>query len=266
MIYRFTIARQAFSDSLSRPSRMEWLREIRPLCAQDRVRVVERNLKPDITINRCKIVFRPHLDAFLRHALKHFDVAVWTSSRPQNAIPMAHHSFLNLLDFAGVLEEARRYQVTVRQVILGPSEKGAELMKERLLEETEGKFKLKFIWTQSECDTEPRPVPKDSEGEELMQRSFTFIKPVRKKNLDKIFQTYPEYSALNTLIIDDSEDKVVDHFENHLKIKEFNVIDGEIDFTSDKQLFKLRKYLDLLITQDPIDLRSFLSKYHLEDF
>ena len=50
--------------------------------------------------------------------------------------------------FSSVLEEAQKRQITVRQVLLGPSDKGAESLKERLLEETRGRPKLQFIWTQ----------------------------------------------------------------------------------------------------------------------
>lgn len=254
--------------------------------------VVANNLKPDITVHGSKIVFRPHAITFLTHVLKHFDVAVWTSSRPQNALPMVHYSFKNLLDFSSILEEANRRDVTVRQVILGPSDKGAELMKEKLLEDTKGKPKLKFIWTQSECDTVTADkdiiASKDSslvstadntqitEKDNSVSLNLTstpsqsskspfFTKPVRKKDLSKIYATFPFYTPLNTLIIDDTDAKLIDHLDNHLCIPEFNITDHSVDFTTDKNLLQLKKYLDRLIKEDPEDVRTFLSKYDLED-
>jgi len=274
--------------------------------------VLSNNLKPDITVHGSKIILRPHAITFLTHVLKHFDVAVWTSSRPHNALPMVHHSFKNLLDFSSILEEANQRAVTVRQVILGPSDKGAEIMKGRLLEDTLGKAKLKFIWTQSECDTVTEKTPdvnssavdgstevhnstvdssedNSAEGSVNTNRSVTaisdtppdnpssssssssksrpapFIKPIRKKDLSKIYNTFPAYTPLNTLIIDDTDAKLVDHLDNHLCVPEFNVTDHVVDFTLDKKLLVLKKYLDRLIKEDPEDVRSFLTKYDIED-
>ena len=227
--------------------------------------VISEKLKPDITIHGCKIVFRPHAITFLTHILKHFDVAVWTSSRPQNALPMVHHSFKNMLDFSSILEEAKQRNVSVRQVILGPSDKGAELMKEKLLKDTQGKTKLKFIWTQSECDTVAVDKKKDQQSANDDSSKPSFTKPLRKKDLDKIYSTFPACTPLNTIIIDDTDAKLIDHLENHLCLPEFNVTDHSIDFTADKILLQVKKYLDRLLKEDPEDVRTFLAKYDLED-
>lgn len=199
--------------------------------------VIEKNLKPNITIHGCKIVYRPFAKDFLDHILKHFDVAVWTSSQPKNALPMVHYSFEGLLDFSLILDEAKRRQITIRQLLLGPSEKVAELLKDRLLEETEGLDKLQFVWTQDECDTIKPPLP-SSPSLDSDNSSSTFIKPIRKKNLTKIYDSFP-YTPLNTLIIDDTDEKLVDHSNNHLKVDEFNVLKSETDFTKDNELVKL---------------------------
>lgn len=264
--------------------------------------VLEKKLKPDVTVNGCKIVFRPHAITFLSHILKHFDVAVWTSSRAQNALPMVHYSFKNLLDFSSILDEAVTRGLSVRQVVLGPSDKGAEFIKDQLLEVTRDKAKLKFIWTQTECDidkiegeaedtktdtiiecttkteaddsmtettttTTTTPTTETKTETEDVKRAYTFIKPIRKKNLAKIYEAFPDlYTPSNTLIIDDTDAKLADHLENHLKIDEFSVTQHEIDFTADRKLLQLKKYLDRLVKEDPQDLRTFLEKYHLEDF
>ncbi len=264
--------------------------------------VVSKKLKPDITVRGSKIVFRPHSTPFLVFLLKHFDVAVWTSSRPQNALPMVHQSFKNLLDFASILEEAGRRGVTVRQIVLGPSEKGAEVIKAHLLEDTKGKARLKFIWTQSECDTvqvddEPgetvqvddktkfvdeskvvdEPAKTDTNTNAHLHNELSktdtittkpgFTKPIRKKNLTKIYDTFPQhYTPSNTLIIDDTPAKLQDHRRNHLQIEEFTVIKSEVDFTADGRLLQLKKYLERLVKEDPEDLRTFLENYDLDDF
>jgi hypothetical protein len=38
-LFRFEIARHAFPANTSSPSRIEWMREIKPLCAPDRAKV-----------------------------------------------------------------------------------------------------------------------------------------------------------------------------------------------------------------------------------
>ena len=225
--------------------------------------VLEKQIKPDVTVNKAKIVYRPHAKSFLEHVLKHFDVAVWTSSQSHNALPMVHHSFFSLLDFSSVLEEAHKRQITVRQVLLGPSDKGAESLKERLLEETKGRPKLQFIWTQDECDTVK--LPKGSESEDTVN-TFKYVKPIRKKNLQKIYKEFFDYTPANTLIIDDTDAKLADHLANHLKVDEFNVIDPEIDFTQDVGLLKLKKFLEKLVRDDPNDVRTFLASHSLHDF
>lgn len=40
-LYRFAIARHAFAANTATPSRREWMREIRPLCALDRPKVLD---------------------------------------------------------------------------------------------------------------------------------------------------------------------------------------------------------------------------------
>ena len=226
--------------------------------------VLEKNIKPDITVHGCKIIYRPHARTFLDHVLKHFDVAVWTSSRPQNALPMVHYSFKGLLDFSGVLEEAQRRKVTVRQVILGPSDMGAESVKERLLEETKGLPKLQFIWTQEECDTVKLEAADDQSTKQ--KQSSTFVKPIRKKNLNKIYKAFFPYDPTNTLIIDDTDAKIADHSFNHLRVEEFSVLEAEIDFTQDVELIKLKKFLEKLIRDDPKDVRSFIASHRLNEF
>jgi hypothetical protein len=194
-------------------------------------------------------------------------VAVWTSSRPHNALPMVHYSFKGLLDFSGILEEAERRQVTLRQVILGPSDKGAELMKQRLLEETTGLSKLQFIWTQEECDTIKTSSNTTTTSESSTSTSTsTFIKPILKKNLNKIYKSFFHYDPINTLIIDDTDAKLADNSANHLKVDEFNVLQAERDFLKDTGLLKLMKFLEKLVLDDPKDVRIFLASHTLEDF
>ena len=221
--------------------------------------VLERGITPDVTVHGCKIIYRPHVQAFLKHVLEHFDVAVWTSSRALNALPMVHYSFHGLLDFSGMLEEARKHEFTTRQVVLGPSNKDAELIKETLLEETKGLPRLQFIWTQDDCDV-IKPVASDSEVKP------TFTKPIRKKNLSKIYKSFFDYDPSNTLIIDDTDAKLADHVANHLRVDEFTVLDPETDFTRDIGLLKLKKFLEKLVLDNPKDVRTFLAAHRLDEF
>jgi len=55
--------------------------------------------------------------------------------------------------------------------------------------------KLKFCWCQEECDITEHPL-----------KSF---KKLYKKNLEKVWETYTEYNETNTIIIDDTELKMV---------------------------------------------------------
>lgn len=223
--------------------------------------VSAKNLRPNITINGSKIVFRPHIRTFLEHILKYFDVAVWTSSTPKNALPMVYQSFNNLLDLSGILQEAKSHGLSTRQILLGPSEKAAEVLKKTLIDKTQGKPNLRFIWTQKDCDV----IYPEKIVHETDQRP-KFVKPLMKKNLAKVYSLFSEYSSENTLMIDDTNEKLADHFGNHLKIKEFNVTDRETDFTADKSLLSLIKYLDRLVKEDPVDLRTFVSQNRIKDF
>lgn len=211
--------------------------------------VMKRDLSTDITIHGSKIMFRPHRLGLLEHLLQHFDVAVWTSSRPKNAFAMVHYSFGPLLDFKPLRLESKRYGLSARQVLLGQSDQKAKEREAELMNETKNLHRLAFIWTQEECDT--------IENERL--EGGKYIKPLRKKDLTKVWTAFPQYSPQNTIIVDDTREKLAEHNENHLVIPEFNITNHDVDFTADDHLLHLKSYFEALLQVDPQDVRIFLA-------
>jgi hypothetical protein len=212
--------------------------------------VMKKALSSNVTVHGSKVIFRPHALAFLEGLFKNFDVAVWTSSRPKNAFSMVHYAFSSLLDFNLLWKQARAYDLSCRDVLLGPSDREAQQLQQQLLHSTTGRHSLKFVWTQHECDTIQLPQKKGGSG--------SFVKPLRKKDLNKVWRTHPHYNALNTIIVDDTSAKLADHNENHLSIPEFSVINHEVDFTQDEQLLSLSQYFEELLQSNPSDVRTFL--------
>lgn len=211
--------------------------------------VMQRTLSTDITIHGSKIMFRPHRLGFLEHLLQHFDVAVWTSSRPKNAFAMVHYSFEPLLDFKSLRLESKRYGLSARQVLLGQSDLKAKEKEAELMNETKNRHRLAFIWTQEECDTvEIERI----EGEK-------YVKPLRKKDLTKVWTAFPQYSPQNTIIVDDTREKLAEHNDNHLVIPEFDITNYDVDFTVDDHLLHLKSYFESLLQDDPQDVRVFLA-------
>ncbi len=210
--------------------------------------VVKQKLSSDITVHGSKIIFRPHASTFLASLLKNFDVAVWTSSRPKNAFAMVYYTFAPLLDFSKLWEQACAYKLSCRDVLLGSSDRQAQQLQQQLLHSTAGLQDLKFVWTQLECDT----------VKQAQEKGCNFLKPLRKKDLNKVWQAFPQYNALNTLIVDDTQAKLADHNDNHLSIPEFSVTEHGIDFTQDDQLLRLENYFDTLLQSNPSDVREFL--------
>lgn len=214
--------------------------------------VLKNNLSTDVTVNGAKITFRPFSERFLGCLFRHFDVAVWTSCQPKNAFPIVYQSFKTFLDVGSLLKQSKSYDLSPSQVLL--FQRFTESI-DQLLEKTRDLHRLQFVWTQSECDT---VFPETKEPVEK------FIKPIRKKNLDKVWQAFPQYSKLNTLIIDDTEAKLVGHEDNHLQIPEFNTIQEDVDFTKDDVLLKLQHYMEALNNENPKDVRAYLSEHKFE--
>lgn len=210
--------------------------------------VLKKKLSSHVTVHGSKIIFRPHALTFLEGLLQSFDVAVWTSSRPKNAFPMVHHAFQPLLDYGSLWSQANAYNLTCRDVLLGPSDRQAQNLHQDLLASTAGRHRLKFVWTQEECDTISFPQTKGK----------AFVKPLRKKNLNKVWHAFPEYNALNTIIVDDTQAKLAEHNENHLVIPEFSAIDPAIDFTADEHLLQLIDYFQGMLEANPADVRVYL--------
>lgn len=157
---------------------------------------------------------RPHLHAFLKAMFERFEISVWTSAKPMNAIPMTVQAFSGLLDLSDLLTKLRSNDVCYLKGL-----------------KSEGDKKLLFLWTQEECI-----IGKRSDA--------ASHKPKFTKDLCKVWAAYPQYTYKNTFIVDDTASKLMDeHLRNHLHVSEFRVDLEDIDYTKDDALQHLAKEL-----------------------
>lgn len=70
----------------------------------------------------------------------------------------------------------------------------------------ESKDTIKFIWSQDECEQEEHPDP------ELREKKPLFIKDLRK-----VWAEHPQYDLNNTIIVDDTPEKIRPDFARHIK-------------------------------------------------
>jgi hypothetical protein len=190
-----------------------------------------RYIERDCTVNGNEIFFRPGRRQLLSKLLGIGDVAVWTSAMPKNAVPMVLRTFGGSLN----AESLRGLNDTIKTAVNNHSHV--------LEEEGSGPHTLKFVWTQEDC----KIIPVKDE-----------IKPKFKKNLEKVWDLYPQYSANNTVMIDDSPDKLSQNIENLLRLPEYVVTDPKIDFTADKVLYDLSAYVQELA--ECRDVRDYLKR------
>jgi hypothetical protein len=184
------------------------------------------------------LYFRPFHYEFLKSLFDYGDVAIWTSARPKNAIPMVLRAFKGLLDIEAIklLSSTIAEQVHRQKAVVDFVGSGTRT--------------LKFLWTQEECDII------DSETSEI-----TF-----RKDLDKVWMEFPEYNESNTVMVDDSMDKLRDHSENLLCIPEYLVTEASIDFTKDTALYGLSNYIKSMSMAEPNDVREYLKSHLFTSF
>lgn len=171
---------------------------------------------PNCVVNGNPIFFRPGHCDFLQRLLGLGQVAVWTSAMPKNAHPMVMHTFNGLL----TKDMINRY----RRPSDGPWR--------------EGPHELLFVWSQDRCDTRRAP------GQE---------KPEFRKDLERAWKAYPNFSSRNTIVIDDSPEKLSAHTSNLIAIPEFLVTDDRVDHTQDNVLVTLATYLEEMLVTGEID-------------
>lgn len=80
---------------------------------------------------------------------------------------------------------------------------------------------LKFIWGQEMCDSEPHPDP-----------AMAKKKPLFVKNLAKVWSQFPQYDSKNTIIIDDTKEKVR-NAKLHICPLTWSHADGDDEYLSD---------------------------------
>lgn len=177
---------------------------------------------PDCSVRGSHVYLRPHLRPFLQALLRLGTVAVWTSALPKNAFPMVLHCFGGLLDLQGLASNGNGASAgSDLSPYLQRHADVAALV-------GSGPHRLHFLWTQEQCR-----VGRPSVGG----------KPEFVKDLDRVWQAFPDYGRRNTIMIDDSEEKLLHHRSNLLRIPEYNVLNPTVDFTRDDALLRLRDYL-----------------------
>lgn len=198
----------------------------------------------DCSVRGCSIFFRPGREAFLRKLLGLGQVAVWTSAKPKNAVPMVLRLFSSLLDLDALRTRSEPHiqnalahnRRLVQELASGPREQ----------------HQLLFLWTQEECTALPPPAAARDK-----------FKPLFRKDLHRIWEHFPDYNAANTIMIDESREKLADHLDNLLCIEEFLVTDPLKDFTQDRVLDDLGVYLQHVSeacdrAPRPLDVRDYL--------
>lgn len=159
------------------------------------------------------IVLRPYFHYFIDLLFRHANVAIWTSALPKNSIPIVGHCFSGFLN-------RENFTRDYGPIISNPD-----------VPITDGFYNLSFLWSQDKCDQSTKINP------ETKKPNF---KPEFKKRLKKVWSIFPDYNSSNTIIIDDSLEKIKpDEVKNSIIINSFNVIDHAADYTKDEELLNL---------------------------
>jgi hypothetical protein len=137
----------------------------------DRSKVPYENLKYEIQLNGRYVYLRPGARSFLKnYALRHFDVAIWSSATASNT-----HSLVEILF---------KNDIVLRKSLI-------------------------FVWDRERCTPDRRP--------EQSVNHATF------KDLEKIWLSFPlRYGRENTIAIDDTESKYLNHIDNAIIVPEFS--------------------------------------------
>lgn len=194
-------------------------------------------LQEDFRVRGDAVYIRPHCREFLKSLFNLGDVAVWTSSRIENATPMVLRSFSGVLDLKKLEKSSQR----INEVMFNCRAWRGELQ--------DGEHSLAFLWSQQECDEIPQP---------------NSYKPLFLKDLHKVWKAKrPVYTPENTIMIDDTEDKLRDHGKNHLAIPEFNLAEDPLLKSDDSTLLELRQYLTVLSKEfeTSLDVRKYLADH-----
>lgn len=224
---------------------------------------------PDVSVNGFPIYFRPGLRSFLSSLFRlghgQHQVAIWTSAMAKNAVPMVAKMFGPLLDYetmhaawhkegngesfelAKLLDSHFNQRISQKKPLefnQNDSQKLEDLSDSLAATSISvEKKRLAFLWSQSQCEI----------FNKARNRSGSYSpKPEFRKDLTRVWSSSlfkdQQYSPLNTLIIDDSPEKIDLHPLNHIHVSTFSVaVDPSVDFTTDTELDRLLVHLQKMV-------------------
>ena len=89
------------------------------------------------------------------------------------------------------------------------------------------------------------------------------------RNLSSVFARYPHFDESNTVVVSNFYNSVEDFQRNDLVIPEYHPRLGKTDFSDDRHMFYLYKYLRFLMSLDQaigVDVRHKMEAYSYETF
>ena len=180
------------------------------------------NVKNIFSINSLKVMLRPEIESFCEFIFDNFDVAVWTSAMAHNAKKLVNETSKICPSF--------------------------------------NQENLKFIYSRDKC-TVTKWIGEEYEKRKAVSRNG-YVKDLASKDLETVWKEFStEYGPENTILIDDSSEKIVQP-KNHILIPEFL---NEKRCESDDCLEKLKEYLSQLkewYLNGNKDVRNYLSQHH----
>lgn len=195
------------------------------------------------------IISRPGATKFLGELMELADVAVWTSAQTKNAVPMV------MLAFSGILQ--REMYETVwkadKTEHLDELKQCCMNFKDRKdFPQCFGEQKLAFLWTQTQCEVAGYKAGDRGKGDR---------RPEFTKSLNKVWKLFEPYNSRNTIIIDDSHQKIPKTQQGNLiAIPEFSPEGGDAKMClADDTLERLSEYLRALVSTAPADVRQFMA-------
>ena len=225
--------------------------------------------KPKYTVKGDHVYPRPGAHKFLKTLFDLGDVAVWTTSMAGYTGPLVMYSFHGLHNISDSRSRIQMLDMTVRT---------NKIVRKKNMKHS-GPYSLQFVWGLNWCDvispvlanlnTESPPTltgsPEESNPSiprlgELMKKDKVAVmyakgdsKPEFIKNLDRVWQTFPQYTPENTLMIGaDPKTQQIDRYPlNNIVIPPFDVLDRYVNFTEDSCLPTLAAFLESQLAPPP---------------
>lgn len=213
--------------------------------------------KAKFTVKGDHVHPRPGLYKFLKTLLDLGDVAVWTTSFSGYTGPLVMFTFHGLLNISVVRSRIQMIDMTIRT---------NKIVRKEVMKKT-GPYNLQFVWGLNRCDVvSPILVNRSTElapGEVLLPpapvRFGELIKTDKKevmyakndlqpeyiKNLDRVWEKFPQYTPENTLMIgaDPKAQQMERYPLNNIVVPPFDVLDRYVNFPEDSCLPNLAALL-----------------------